>query len=151
MLFRRYAISFSVLVRADIVSQKTPSNLANQQQQISDRVGEMDEGSSQDSSKESMCSLPEFDIGDETMASQETTATEVTSAAEPTATQVRRALTLRIMSLTACSMLKHFVCVYALLCSKFRRIKRIYQCPNFKYPPTSWISCWSRYQSHHRR
>ncbi|MCJ1265503.1 hypothetical protein MMC22_005383 [Lobaria immixta] len=78
------------------LQKKTPSNLANQQQQISDGVGEMDEGSSQDGSKESMCSLPEFDIGDETMASQETTATEVTSAAEPTATQHAETLRLRL-------------------------------------------------------
>lgn len=72
-------------------------NLANQQQlqsppQTIDAIEEMDDGSLQNSSVESMCSLPEFEIGDETMASQETTATEVTHVAEPTATSVRKAL-----------------------------------------------------------
>lgn len=62
--------------------------------QVTDGADEMDDGSSQNSSKESMCSLPESDVGDETMASQETTATEVTGTAESTATMVRKASSL---------------------------------------------------------
>lgn len=101
MLFTRCATKWSILVKAHTVSQMTSPNIAKQQQrrlhlQLTDAAEEMDDETSQNSSKESICSLPEFDIGDETTASQETTATEVTRTAGSWATFVRKALCLLI-------------------------------------------------------
>lgn len=102
MLFRRYAANLSNLVQINILSQKTSLKLAKLQQlqpqlQITDGLEEMEDGSLQNSSKESVCSLPEFDIGDETMSSQETMATEVISTAESTAIMVRKLLSLLML------------------------------------------------------
>lgn len=58
--------------------------------QIKDGPEEMEDESLSNSSIESTSSLPEFDVGDEPIASQETTATEVTRTAESMATLVRK-------------------------------------------------------------
>ena len=102
MLFRRYATNLSILVQVNILSQKTSLKLAKLQQlqphlQITDGLEEMDDGSLQSSSKDSVCSLPEFDIGDETIGSQETMASEVTPTAESTAILVRKLLSLLML------------------------------------------------------
>ncbi|MCJ1425348.1 hypothetical protein MMC29_003236 [Sticta canariensis] len=81
--------------------EKTSLKLAKLQQlqphlQITDGLEEADDGSLQNSSKDSVCSLPEFDIGDETIGSQETMASEVTPTAESTAILHAETLRLRL-------------------------------------------------------
>ncbi|MCJ1467232.1 hypothetical protein MMC07_005855 [Pseudocyphellaria aurata] len=81
--------------------KNTSSNLAKLRQlqphpQIIGGVEEMKDRSLSNSSIESTCSLPEFDVGDETIASQETTATEVTRTVESMAALDAETLRLRL-------------------------------------------------------
>ena len=97
---------------------------------------EMGEGDSPNSYKDSMSSLVDFDP-DETMASQQTTATELT---QPLQSRVGRVMiqqiNVEIKANISTSMLKHYGFAYALPISKSRRIKPIYPYLNFGYPYT---------------
>lgn len=76
---------FLAVDKADTAKVTSPDRATQHGQPGTDCMEEMDEGVSQNSSKDSTCSPPECDLGDETMASQETAATDVSHLALPMA------------------------------------------------------------------
>ncbi len=94
---------------------------------------EMNNSDSQQSNNDSTASLMDSDVEGDTIASQQTTATEITMPIQSAASLVLPFDPKQRSKLTVVlSMLKTFVFDYASLYSKFRQIKPAYRCQGFK-------------------
>lgn len=119
--------------------------------EAADGLEELEEGSSENSSKDSMSTIADFEVGNETIGSQETVQTEITQPGESMAYLVIISNNLfQEHLLIAYSRPRNCDSACALPCSKFKQIRSIYPCLDLGYLPMIIIGLREEYQPHHR-